>query len=452
MGYNWFMEKMDIAGLKVNAVTKREFLAQCLARVKAGEKTFVITPYSEFLYRAFKNPSLLEIFNAADFSLADGIGIFWAKKYLGLPLTAKSFYGKILQSLWQMFYSLAAIIFYPAWIKLALPEKIVGADLVWDLARLAANNNLSIYLLGGFGDTAKIAAHQLTAVTKNDGRHLSERLKIAGWSNKNPDDLSVMKDINKSSADILFVAYGPVKQEKWIAENLKNLNVKLAIGVGGSFDYIAGVKSAPPKIIRYSGLEWLWRLVTQPYRFKRIVNATFGLMTYLTRYKVFMSYPYRKNVVSIILNSKNEVLICRRNPNNPQDILYGFQKNDMVNYWQFTQGGIDDGETIEQTAKREILEELGVTNIESVKISDKTHYYLFPNQNRRLLYKQGHYKKGQEQSIIYFRFRGSDNSIKVDNMEFIDYKWVPLERLVEEVHEHRKKVALIVQEDLKDLA
>src|SRR5580704_6968104 len=104
------MSKVDIAGLKIDAITKKEFLDLVLARIKSGQKTFVTTPYSEFLYYGFQNPEVFDVLNKADFALADGIGIFWAKKYLELPLTAKSYWGKIIQAAWQMNYSLAAII------------------------------------------------------------------------------------------------------------------------------------------------------------------------------------------------------------------------------------------------------------------------------------------------------------------------------------------------------
>src|SRR6266404_3187661 len=157
------MNKVYIAGLKIDSITKQQFLNAVLERIKSNQKTFVITPYSEFLYHGFQDPALFEVFNKVDFAVADGICIFWAKKYLDLPLTAKSYWGKVLRGLWQMKYSLAGIIFNPEWIKNALPEKIVGADLVWDLAKLAADNDLSIYLLGGFGDTPEIAAKALHA-------------------------------------------------------------------------------------------------------------------------------------------------------------------------------------------------------------------------------------------------------------------------------------------------
>ena len=443
------MIKVDIAGLKVDAITKQEFLDAALKRIQSGQKTFVITPYSEFLYHVFQEPSLLEIFNKSDFSLADGIGIFWATKYLSIPLTAKSYWGKIFQGLWQMFYSLAGIIFNPSWIKSALPEKIVGADLVWDLAKMAADNNLSIFLLGGFGDTTEI-----TARTLFDGREkVSQTVSIntIKWSNKNPGDPSIIDDINKSSPDILLVAYGPIKQEKWIVENWPKLNTKLAIGVGGSFDYIAGKKSAPPKFVRYSGLEWLWRLITQPYRFKRIINATFGLANALWRYKVFESLPLRPNVVSVILNEENKILIGKRNQDNKNDKLFGYNKKDVSNYWQLPQGGMEPGEDIKTAAAREILEEVGLKNLEIIFISKKTNTYKWQNALRPFF---GQYSKysGQEQHIIYMRKKGLDSEVKIDDDEFEKYKWVNFEDLDKIVHPERLPLAKIVLEDLKQLA
>lgn len=245
------------------------------------------------------------------------------------------------------------------------------------------------------------------------------------------------------------MAYGPITQEKWIAENLSKLNIKLAVGVGGSFDYIAGVKKAPLKFIRYSGLEWLWRLFTQPKRVNRIWQATFGLIDKLVHYKVFNSYPYRPNVVSIILNRENKILICQRSPNNPEDHKFGFFKKDMLNYWQFPQGGRDKEETLEQTALRECKEELGLTNLSVINISKKKHSYFYPNALRPFFAKQSEFK-GQEQSIVYLRFTGLDSEIKVDNIEFINYRWVSQEKLSEEVHEHRKAIAKIVRQDFAE--
>jgi N-acetylglucosaminyldiphosphoundecaprenol N-acetyl-beta-D-mannosaminyltransferase len=446
------VNKIDIAGLKVDAITKKELLDGIINRIKTGQKTFVITPYSEFLYYSFQDPKLLEIFNRADFSVADGIGLFWAKRFLEIPLTAKSYWGKILQAAWQIKYTLAAIIFYPRWIKSALPEKIVGADLIWDLAKLAADNNLSVYLLGGYGDTPQFAAEKLS-VAINRGRGFNEHLKIVGCSNKNSDDATVVDDINKTNSDLLFVAYGPVKQEKWIANNLFKLNVKFAIGLGGSFDYIAGKKSAPPKFIRYSGMEWLWRLVTQPYRAKRIFHATFGLAWGLWHYKVFADLPYRKNVVCAVVNKKNEIFIAKFNPGKKILRALGYSQDLFENFWQFPQGGMEENENVVETAKRELGEETGIQNISYLKTSEKTYFYDWQGLTLRPLFVKKRYQyRGQTQHIVYFKFNGPDSEINLDLDELTEYKWVGLKNLAGEVHPQKQDVAKIIQEDLKDLA
>lgn len=438
------MQKIDVAGLKIDSITKQELLKALLKRIQAGKKTFITTPYSEFLYHIFQKPKLLSIFNKADFAVADGIGIFLAKKYLEIPLTYKNYWLKILQTSFQLKYTLASIIFYPPFVKSALPEKIVGADLVWDLARLASENNLSIFLLGGFNNTAELTAKKLTTYNL--------QLKIAGFSNKNPDDLTAVDDINKSGADILLVAYGPLIQEKWISENLDKLNIKVAIGVGGTFDYIAGVKKTPPKIIRYSGFEWLWRLITQPYRFKRIINATFGIIFGLWRYKVFNSFPLRPNVALVILNSENKVLVGQRGPKDFRiDIISNPLDSQNNNYWQFPQGGIDPREELAKAAKREAFEETGITELELIAISKQTNIYYWNNALRTFWRNRNYKYVGQKQNVVYFRYNGNNSDIKLDNFEFINYEWVDINSLLEKIHKEKQPLAKIVSEDLKNL-
>lgn len=438
------MNKIDIAGLKIDSVTKDELLKQVKERILSNQKTTIFTPYSEFLYRAFQNPELLKTLNTADFSVADGIGIFWAKKYLSIPLTAKNYWLKIWQAGWQIFYSIASILFYPKFIKSALPEKIVGADLIWDLAKFAEENNHSVFLLGGFNNTAELAAKQLK--TQNS------KLNIAGASNKNPNDESTVRDINTSKTDLLLVAYGPITQEEWIVKNMPQLNIKLAMGVGGSFDYIAGIKQSPPKFIRYSGLEWLWRLITQPYRVKRIFQATFGLIWGLWHYKVFSNLPLRPNVAVVIINNHNEILVGERNPFQTDIDIISTQKTlNTLGYWQIPQGGIDENEDLAEAAKREAFEETGLSNLELFKISETTHTYIWNNTLRRFW--KNRYKKniGQKQNIVYLKFSGQNNEVKIDNKEFISYKWVSINELEKTIHPERMGLTKIILEDLKSL-
>jgi exopolysaccharide biosynthesis WecB/TagA/CpsF family protein len=346
---------------------------------------------------------------------------------------------------------LAAIIFYPKWIKSALPEKISGSDLVWDLSKMAADNNLTIYLLGGFGETARLTSEKLSA-TINRGRDLNKYLRIASWSNKNPDDKSVVDEINKTGTDLLFVAYGPLKQERWIAENLPKLNVKFAVGLGGTFDYIAGKRQKPPKFVRKAGLEWLWRLITQPYRIKRIFNATFGLITCLWHYKVFTSLPIRKNAAIVILNRQNRVLVCQRNPKDFHiDVITTQEALQRKNYWQLPQGGVDGTENIVEAAKREAKEETGIQSLELIKISEKTNTYIWNNALRKFWHNRRHRNIGQIQNVVYFKFTGTDDEIKIDNHEFINYQWTDINSLPEIIHPERAGLVKIAADDLNEM-
>jgi N-acetylglucosaminyldiphosphoundecaprenol N-acetyl-beta-D-mannosaminyltransferase len=272
------MLKISIAGLRVNATTKSELLVELRARLKVRQKTFVITPYSEFLYAALRDPTLLNLLNSADFAVPDGIGLFWASRFLQIPITAKHRGTSLLQALWQAFYTLAAILLRPGFIRSVMPAKIPGSDLVWDLAQMANDCGWSIYLLGGFGDTPERATSKL--------RIRFPDLRIAGYSNRNSDDPVVFKNIAESAPDILLVAYGPLKQEQWISMNLPFIRVTMAIGLGGTFDYLAGRVANPPKWVRDVGLEWLYRLLTQPHRYRRTFNAFFGLIYVIVYYKV----------------------------------------------------------------------------------------------------------------------------------------------------------------------
>ena len=437
------MDKKDVAGLNINSLNKPELLALILQRIKAKNKTWLTTIYSEFLYTALKNPDVMQTLNNADIAIPDGIGIFWAKRFLEIPLTGKNYWLKIVRAIWQAKYSLAAILFYPKWIKRAFPEKIVGADLVWDITKLAEDNNLKIYLLGGYGDTPKIVSEKLHAEYP--------KLNAINYSNKNPGDPSVIDDVNKLSPDILLVAFGPIKQEKWIFANRDKLpSVRLFIGVGGSFDYIAGKRMSPPRWVRKVGLEWLWRLLTQPQRFFRIVNATFGLVKTLIRYKIFTFMPLRKNVVSIILNSQKQILIFERAK---YDQRWEIKRSEEYkSYWQFTQGGIDGNESALEAAKRETKEETGIHSLKYITASAKKNVYKFRNGIRPLFINRKYQFSGQTQDILYFKFTGQDEEIKLDQRELINFKWIDPDRLTKDIHPERLTLAKIVSQDLKEMS
>jgi N-acetylglucosaminyldiphosphoundecaprenol N-acetyl-beta-D-mannosaminyltransferase len=153
-------------------------------------------------------------------------------------------------------------------------KRLSGIDCMLALCDLAAKENKSIYLFGsGDDETVKLTAENLQKQFPS--------LRIAGYDKGtviNEDapavDEKILQQINQLAPAILFVAFGMGKQEKWIAENLAKMpSVKIAMGVGGSFEYIAGKIRRAPCWMRKIGLEWLYRLIQQPSRIGRIFNA-----------------------------------------------------------------------------------------------------------------------------------------------------------------------------------
>lgn len=422
---------VEIFGINITAKTKREVLDELEHRITANQKTFIVTPYSEFFYHAFKDYEFKRVLNAADYALPDGIGVLWLAYYFSIPLTARGYYRKAFQAFGQMVYTGAQILFAPGKLHKIVPEKISGADFFWDLVRLAKERGLSIYLLGGFGNTSQIVANKILQ------RYPSVR--IAGYSNKSPREITAA-EINASHADILMVAFGPVRQEYWIRENLPNLNVKIAIGLGGTFDYVSGKKIAPPKWIRAAGLEWLYRLLTQPTRFIRIWQGTVGLITGAIRQKVFSSLPYRPNVIGVIINASGEVLIAKRK--NGRDT----SEDTSEEHWQFPQGGIEPQENPAKAVLREVFEETGLSSLEILGKADENNSYTWNHPLRNIFGNRLKFK-GQNQIIYFLKYRGGD-TVKVDDSEFDAFKWVPFDKLLETVHPVRKKSVEIILNEL----
>jgi N-acetylglucosaminyldiphosphoundecaprenol N-acetyl-beta-D-mannosaminyltransferase len=274
--------KVDIAGVEVDKITNSETLEQIKQFVRSGQPHYLVTAYSEFIVFAQNDPQYRQALNRADLCLPDGIGILWAAKYLSLPLRIPNSKSQILKkglALWQVVYTGASLIFNPKYCRAVLPEQVTGRKLVWDIAQLASENNFSIALVGGMDDVARLASEKL----KSQFPSLKVNLALSDFDEFND---TVAQKIQASNSDILLIAYQPPKQEQWLAQNLPQLNVKVAMGLGGTFDYLAGKRAEAPELIHHLGVEWLWRLVTQPWRLKRIWNAIIVFIRIVYRYKV----------------------------------------------------------------------------------------------------------------------------------------------------------------------
>jgi N-acetylglucosaminyldiphosphoundecaprenol N-acetyl-beta-D-mannosaminyltransferase len=187
----------------------------------------------EFVMAAQKDGEFMRILQQAELCLPDGVGLLWASRRLGYRL----------------------------------PERVAGSDLVYHLASLAADHGWRLFLLGAAPGVAEEAATIL------QGRYPG--LIVAGTYAGSPDPAeneAIVARINAGQADMLYVAYGAPRQDKWIARNQEALpTVRLAMGVGGALDFITGRAIRAPRWLQRLGLEWLYRLFREPWRWRRML-------------------------------------------------------------------------------------------------------------------------------------------------------------------------------------
>jgi N-acetylglucosaminyldiphosphoundecaprenol N-acetyl-beta-D-mannosaminyltransferase len=273
--------KINIAGVQVDNVAKLQAIEKIDEFVQSGQPHYIVTPYSEMIVFAQRDEKYKQVLNQANLALPDGIGILWAAKYLSLKLGFMNHESRIMnqvQALGQLKYTLAAIIFNPKYIRSVIKEQVTGSRLIYDIAKLAAEKNYSLALVGGENNVAVQAGAEL--------KKLSPNLRINLALSSQPFDDRMAGEIASNNSDILLIAYSPPKQEIWLAQNYQNLGCKVAIGLGGTFDYLAKKRRMAPNFMHYMGLEWLWRLITQPWRIKRMWNAIPVFIWTVYKYKI----------------------------------------------------------------------------------------------------------------------------------------------------------------------
>ncbi|MBC8412723.1 MAG: WecB/TagA/CpsF family glycosyltransferase [Nitrospira sp.] len=236
-----------ILGIPIDNLNKEETIGQIFSMIEdfksTGIPSNVVTANVDFVVNTLKwglknssHPELLDILRRADLVTPDGMPIVWTSKLLGTPLK----------------------------------ERVTGADLVPRIAEEAVKRGKSIYFLGGSEDSALKAAGTLTKYFP--GLHIagtgSPYVQIEGeaLAEMEESDRPIIKDINKSGADILFIGFGNPKQELWYERNKSRLKVPVSIGVGGTFDFINGKVKRAPLWMQKSGMEWLYRISQDPKR------------------------------------------------------------------------------------------------------------------------------------------------------------------------------------------
>jgi len=270
------LKQAKILDITLNSTSESRVLGFVRVSLIGQEKFFIVTPNPEILIRAQKDKSLKKILNAADISLPDGVGLAQAAKFINLPgpkFGPLRFFALLFQG---------AVVGLATFVKLdwlsGSLNLIRGRDMFLALLKLANQKNWRVFLLGGregvAGQTAEILAKSLKKVRLafSDGPQLNEKAKPVTKEDVFVEK-KVVEKINQFKPHLLFVAFGAPKQEKWVYKWLPRLNVGGAMVVGGAFDYLAGRTNLPPAWMENLGLEWLWRLVKQPWRLRRIFTA-----------------------------------------------------------------------------------------------------------------------------------------------------------------------------------
>lgn len=223
---------MDILGVPVTPFSMAEAVDWLMERVAQNVTTQVVTANAEIIMMAQNLPAYRALLQQTDLILADGAGTVWAGRKLGYQV----------------------------------PERVAGFDLFLHLMQYGATHGTTFFLFG--------AAPGIAEAAKKKAEELYPGVKIVGTRNgyfNKEDEPAIIQQINDSGADVLFAALGAPKQEFWLQEHRDELKPALRVGLGGSFDVLAGKMERAPKWMQEASLEWLFRLYKQPSRLGRMM-------------------------------------------------------------------------------------------------------------------------------------------------------------------------------------
>lgn len=270
-----------IFDLSVFGISKTQLLTEIQRKISHNQTTFLVTLNPEIVLQAQKDQKYFDVLHLADYLVADGIGIASALEYNALIKSDEKVFQKLIKGLHVGFSTVfRSSSLVRNWVV------IKGRNLMLDLCRLADKHALKVFLIGGENDVAEKACISLRERFPNVVFEYDEgpfvTLRGVPIDKVNIDkEKNLLRQITVFRPNMVFVAFGAPKQEFWIVRNLKSMQGAFIVGVGGSFDYIAGRSKLPPKI--FNNFEFLWRLVHQPIlRGRRIAQAVI-----VFPYKVF---------------------------------------------------------------------------------------------------------------------------------------------------------------------
>lgn len=385
------MKKINILGVKISKIDRRQTMAAINEFLESQKFHYAVTPNPEIVLEAIRDEELFYIINSADLALPDGFGLKLAAILQGDCL-----------------------------------ERVAGADILYDILKRAEEKKMKVAVVN-FKDGLS-SKSDIENALKKDYPALSFICE-----NLSQTAAAVSKDFEAFAPKIVFVNFGAPWQEKFIYHVLRNVKgIRLAIGIGGAFDFLTGRARRAPKFLRRLGLEWFWRLLIKPQRIGRIFNAVVVFSFKVFRFRFINPFFYRANIACLLYRKNKgrfEVLVVER--------------SEERGHWQLPQGG-RDGENLMDAGARELREETNCAKFIAKRAFKNIHKYKFGTRKGETSCRADSCRKhtgfkGQKQGLFIAEFTGKDSDIKINFWDHSAWKWVDVDKLVDEVEMIRKR-------------
>lgn len=404
------MKTITILGINITAGKKTEIADTVERWLCETTPRRIVTPNPEIILAAQKDEEYFYILNRADLALPDGIGLKFAAFAMGERL-----------------------------------NRVTGSDLTLELIGLAEKRNIKVAVFnwrGGLSTAAQI---------KNALNDRFPGLACLVLDIDREWTMPYYNEVNQFKPDIIFTALGAPWQDKFNYHVLAKLPyVKIAAGIGSSFDYLTGKAKRAPRAFRFLGLEWLWRLLKiftytdRSGRLKRIINAAIVFPLEFLRWRFILPFFYRPSVAAMLFKKM------------PDDYYFLImERSEEHGHWQLPQGG-RAGENAESAGLRELSEEINCLKFKPVVTYENIYKYKFGEREgetgpRSALSKKHTGYKGQKQSVLIAEFTGSDKDIAVNYWDHSAWQWISRTDLLNKVHPIRREASAVFLKKFDEL-
>lgn len=245
------MEKIKFLNTRIDNITMEQAIKKIDEFIKLNKKSYIVTPNVDHIVRLENDSEFKEVYDNADLVLTDGMPLIWISKWIGSPIV----------------------------------EKVSGSDLLPEVCRLASVKKYRIFFLGAAPGVAEKAARKLE--DRYNGLSISGCYSPKlGFENDKDEVNKIIEIINNCDVDILALALGTPKQEKFIYKNKDRIKAAVTLNIGAAIDFEAGIVKRAPKWMQNTGLEWFYRLCREPKRmFKRYIIDDVKIIKIVLKYK-----------------------------------------------------------------------------------------------------------------------------------------------------------------------